>query len=158
MSKHIPGPWRIVRGEFDQMYVHGHINFEPIAMILDAAYDRVPNEEAAKANARLIAVAPDLLRACETGRRKQYDGPEFLHEIADILSSCGYAGYAVALRIKADREQRAIEEARGIKDQQEIEERTNTNEECICAEILSGRLDATPNPDCPIHGVGFKEL
>lgn len=31
-----------------------------------------------------------------------------------------------------------------------------TKARCICVDFLNNNPDPTPNPDCPIHGAGFR--
>ena len=56
MTKHTPGPWRYVDGYFDCDVWAGN------KMVL--SYERHPTDED-RANARLMAAAPELLEALE---------------------------------------------------------------------------------------------
>lgn len=70
MSKHTPGPWIVIDGNF----VYAEDKTKPVKGVNGARFAnrfsariegiRTPNEEIA-ANARLIAAAPDLLAALE---------------------------------------------------------------------------------------------
>lgn len=63
MTKHTPGPWECTAGGFaiHRMTQQGTVE---IARTNDSIFDG-PGEEETRANARLIAAAPDLLAACE---------------------------------------------------------------------------------------------
>lgn len=66
MTEHTPGPWKVYNA-FDLIRKPGSVAFErigtPIVTVLECneGYDIV----ATKADAQLIAAAPDLLAACE---------------------------------------------------------------------------------------------
>ena len=59
MSKHTPGPWKIL---------HDPVHGGPLVATEDVAIADVMEMEGgmSKANARLIAAAPELLAACES--------------------------------------------------------------------------------------------
>ena len=55
MSKHTPGPWNIFNSKIQGTWI------DPIGLRVDNT-----RQDNWKANARLIAAAPELLEACET--------------------------------------------------------------------------------------------
>ena len=69
MSKHTPGPWRILPEECDKPYirVRGTVLGAryKVANVITPSYEGVHEREAeeTRANARLIAAAPELLEA-----------------------------------------------------------------------------------------------
>lgn len=61
-TKHTPGPWEAHNGEVTTRQINGR-SYRRIAAIQDYGVGCLP--EVDKANARLIAAAPDLLDAAE---------------------------------------------------------------------------------------------
>jgi hypothetical protein len=143
MSEHTPGPWEIcgdgkcpckqvwsehhpvaevVAGEWGDEYEdiklekrEGYIGHRAIAYIEKIIYGEV-DEETARANARLIAAAPDLLAACISNGmaadEARYSGPDMLEDAANILNSM-HPDLALNLLNKARREREAIAKAKG---------------------------------------------
>ncbi len=90
MSAHTPGPW-VVQGR-DQTEVMGP-DFLIVKVPFDAGSPVTDTEglEAAQADARLIAAAPDLLSACELALRSLEGVP------ADFaVRACGEIRTAIA--------------------------------------------------------------
>lgn len=85
MSKHTPGPWRLLPEEADRAYVRVRGTIPggryKVANIVTPTYHGAPPREAeeTRANARLIAAAPDLL--------------ESLAELLDALDQNGSCSY-----------------------------------------------------------------
>ena len=86
IAKHTPGPWRTLQEECDKPYIRirGTIPGEryKVANVLTPVYDGVHYGEAeqTRANARLIAAAPDMLavlQACHEAMSymSEYDIP-----------------------------------------------------------------------------------
>lgn len=98
MTKHTPGPWSIGTPnakEYGEVGVHGPGEYGFIICDLQAdGYD----EKTQKANASLIAAAPDLLEALEG----------VTDMAADMIPSMGFAGLALIEAARA-----AIAKARG---------------------------------------------
>lgn len=73
MSKHTPGPWFVEQNEKTPIYVSPVARHEQIAICNVMVIDEDPDDDSGewfngdqtKANARLIAAAPDLLEALE---------------------------------------------------------------------------------------------
>lgn len=71
VSKHTPGPWQTLAEEFDRPYIRvrgTQVGWRyKIANVLTPVYEGVHSKEAdeTRANASLIAAAPDLLEALE---------------------------------------------------------------------------------------------
>lgn len=71
-AQHTPGPWRVLPEECDKPYIRVRGSAlgsrYKVANVLTPIYDGVHEREAAetRANARLIAAAPDLLAALQT--------------------------------------------------------------------------------------------
>ena len=69
MSKHTPGPWQVLPEECDKPYIRVRGTalgcLYKIANVVTPTYEGVRPEEAqeTRANARLIAAAPDLLKS-----------------------------------------------------------------------------------------------
>lgn len=64
--KHTPGPWRLEKGKFDwQLYGNDGYNISSFN-IYDAEIEDEPELE--KANAQLIAAAPEMLEALKEAR------------------------------------------------------------------------------------------
>lgn len=69
MSKHTPGPWKILPEECDKSYIRVRGTYlgsrYKVANVLTPIYEGVAAREAeeTRANARLISAAPDLLEA-----------------------------------------------------------------------------------------------
>lgn len=76
-AQHTPGPWSVT-SEIDRIF-NGELirpgkpeeRNTPVAVVCD--FNRFDRDDERKANARLIAAAPDLLAACEAALS---DGPE----------------------------------------------------------------------------------
>jgi hypothetical protein len=92
MSAHTNGPWRILSEEVDRSYirVRGTVpgGRYKIANVPTVAYEGVPEWEAeeTRANARLIASAPELLEALDL----------LLHDRTPWTVSCARAAIAKA--------------------------------------------------------------
>ena len=92
MSKHTPGPWRVVGP-----YVS--IDFAVVCKYCDNGVGPVqwvasPADPVALANARLIAAAPDLLVALQSiADSEEYDGDSF---VCDFATLQGVARAAIA--------------------------------------------------------------
>lgn len=73
-SKYTPGPWSV--GKWDERTAGWHIDAESVSHIASALY--LGGTDPAKANAHLIAAAPDLLAACEQAiyalKGREHDG------------------------------------------------------------------------------------
>lgn len=73
MSKHTPGPWFVEQNEKTPIYVSPVASHEQIAICNVMVIDEDPEDDSGewfngdqtKANARLIAAAPDLLEALD---------------------------------------------------------------------------------------------
>jgi hypothetical protein len=70
MSKHTPGPWKIIPG-FSKMKVYGGEKYQGHFCIADChQFDIANDQESAiiekEANARLIAAAPQMIEALES--------------------------------------------------------------------------------------------
>ncbi len=71
MAEHTPGPWRVLPEECDRPYIRirGTVlgGRYKVANVLTPIYEWVPLREAeeTRANAKLIAAAPDLLEALQ---------------------------------------------------------------------------------------------
>lgn len=72
-TQHTPGPWEIMArnghmgvgvGRDDKEVATVYLNYMDSSWDWDTTVDR-PENEKAKANARLIAAAPELLKVCE---------------------------------------------------------------------------------------------
>ena len=92
MSKHTPGPWKIVGGGRDGMmeralHIEGETRKDDTICSLGSGLVHYAN---AKANARLIAAAPDLLKtvlrliALDS---TDYDAGEFMDEYNSVVLS-----------------------------------------------------------------------
>ena len=102
MSKHTPGPWRVVPRKCNRGNTVGH---EVRAKNPNAKSDRGENilfvspdssVPSAEANARLIAAAPELLKACKAAltlplNRYDEDGFDHLEKIERIATQVGAA-------------------------------------------------------------------
>ena len=80
--KHTPGPWKVIILD-NQTYINPNRRSDEYALI--ARIHGNANPDLQKANAHLIAAAPDLLEACI---RLQYwligiDGPKHLRRFVD---------------------------------------------------------------------------
>jgi hypothetical protein len=92
-AKHTPAPWRVEEGEItaaDGQTVIGQLYGADDFPCLDDV-DRDGVDEESHANARLIAAAPDLLRACEMLVAAQDGG-----DVGDVLKAMDAARAAVA--------------------------------------------------------------
>ena len=72
MSKYTKGPWTILNGNGDRICAekNGMLFVQVATVDIDSLFPmRRPPIEQRKANARLIAAAPDLLEACEAVQR-----------------------------------------------------------------------------------------
>jgi len=68
MSKHTPGPWRVVRKNLQYVIKNDHQRDASIQIVYGTSPLNIPwygTEEQAKANAQLIATAPKLLEAAK---------------------------------------------------------------------------------------------
>ena len=78
MSAHTPGPWSIDESPVDYLAIRGPDN-APVWLKSIADVDVLGNDEeqerVARANARLIAVAPELLGLVSDARRLLRDAP-----------------------------------------------------------------------------------
>jgi hypothetical protein len=64
MSKHTPGPWKVAQTGGFELAVYGRSKNQPICIFTTPDGDYIPQElKNGKANAHLIAAAPDLLAA-----------------------------------------------------------------------------------------------
>jgi hypothetical protein len=73
MSKHTPGPWHVNAGDYKYHIYYSREQSDHYFVEVDGNDD-----DEAKANARLIAAAPELLAALKTARK--------------CLKSCHYVG------------------------------------------------------------------
>ena len=109
MSKHTPGPWRVVDSWND--YMVESQNGEEI--IWQDGPHNTPTIN--KANARLIAAAPDLLQAWTTG--SEINTPDFMDWIADRLVNVygenPNIDFVQSLRYRAKLARAAIAKAKG---------------------------------------------
>lgn len=90
MGKHTPGPWKATGKEVGTDYTATH------GMV--ASVIGMPNNWETKANAALIAAAPDLLGACEV--ESEADEWSIIAEAVRVLMS------VTALTVHAEREMR----------------------------------------------------
>lgn len=91
MSKHTLGPWRITKAQLDSGYVCRMV--EEIRSEGGLVANVLTEEEEGRANARLIAAAPDLLAALEDllayGQR-----PEVMAEVHKAIAKAKAQGLA----------------------------------------------------------------
>ena len=106
---HTPGPWEIVHIDIDSYWVSGNAAPDPVTRARHLFVARVsrfasqrdcpsnmwkwPEPAEEKANARLIAAAPDLLAACERFGRwcEQYGPPEIQGVACDVFAAIAKA-------------------------------------------------------------------
>jgi hypothetical protein len=102
-TKHTPGPWQIRSGgNTGKFFVEQSQGAEVTICFVDT------NLRSNEANARLIAAAPDLLAACESG----------LAALVAYGARCGNAGEKIIseeCRVQAAFVRSALEKARGEK-------------------------------------------
>ena len=106
--QHTPGPWKRGKGSFaDRIVTDNSRQQETVAEVWYSGHDR----GTIHANGSLIAAAPDLLDACETGlHEKGLTGPDLLRHVAMFVEHSKPL-IADALRNKADLEEEAISKA-----------------------------------------------
>jgi hypothetical protein len=104
MSEHSEGPWTYKETNNGRLVI---LNADGTPLADVWSFDDI-GDDALRANATLIAAAPDLLAACELGQ----DG-DLLRWAAAICEHYGYQTQAAALRAKADAEDAAAQRARG---------------------------------------------
>ncbi len=81
MSKHIPGEWTTSREDMDSFAVNEEGEFEHVVYVYRSDQPRIAvfagKKNNARADARLIAAAPDLLEACKKAKQFIENGVEY---------------------------------------------------------------------------------
>ena len=109
MPKHTPRPWEAIH-DHDKNYIEADALKDDYVAYVPA--EREVDIEEAKANARLIAAAPDLLEACQLGDFIGNNGPTLLEHAAALVEAFAPIT-AKELRRKAKAEMAAIRKATG---------------------------------------------
>jgi len=98
--KFSPGSWKVGTGEYSDRITAG----DPPLTVAEVWYGSRTREQQ-RANARLIATAPELYGACAPL-------PVFLRDVADFIHSLpGFGPTVVALHIKADEIEKVVAKA-----------------------------------------------
>ena len=97
MTRHTPGPWH---ADHDGLFMRG----DPIATIAELSPQKADIDEA-RANAHLIAAAPDLLAVAR-------EFTKAAHDARDALNAAGIACPA-SIALAAERARHAIKKAEG---------------------------------------------
>ena len=91
MTKHTAAPWLIGENRYDYDLIIRSANNDPVCSVIYAGYSKTE----AKANARLIAAAPELLEAlkelCDVTDTNDYNEAAFFKAEAAIAKAEGQA-------------------------------------------------------------------
>ena len=94
MSRHTDGPWTIVPYGTHQARIYGNVEGGPVAVVQYCVNDGTDLD---RANARLIASAPELLEAATLARNslRCTVAKEDRNPLVNYMSECGCAFHAL---------------------------------------------------------------